>query len=226
MVVRFAVSKNILIVESENDKYFIEALIQYLNIQNVEVDTPICNINDYECLSGVDSLPNRLKDLKKEIASKDIEKIGILIDADDKGIDERIQFINAHLKQICSDVNITQINMIEYSHELDVNFVCCITHVDGNGELETLLRTVKSENSTYADCLNAWQTCLPADKKLAPKEFDKFWVQIYQRYDCCTKEDKKQAGKKCNSKMSLKEKPIWNFKHEAFTDLKAFLQLF
>ncbi len=46
-------SKNILIVESENDKYFIESLTEYLNLSEVDIDTPICSIDDYECLNGL-----------------------------------------------------------------------------------------------------------------------------------------------------------------------------
>jgi len=47
------VSRNILIVESENDQYFIESLKEYLKISDVEIDTPICSIDDYECLNGL-----------------------------------------------------------------------------------------------------------------------------------------------------------------------------
>ena len=46
-------SRNILIVESENDKYFIESQTDYLNISFVSIDTPICSIDDYECLNGL-----------------------------------------------------------------------------------------------------------------------------------------------------------------------------
>lgn len=219
-------SKNLLIVESENDKFFIEALIQHLALTSVEVDTPICSIHDYECLDGLGNFAKRLTDLKKEIASKGIEKIGILIDADDKGINERVQVINTHLKQICSDVNITQMNLIQHSSELDVDFVCCITHVNGNGELETLLKTIKSNDSTYADCLENWKVCLEsAGKAISDKEFDKFWVNNYLRYDTCTKKERTQSDRKCKNEIAIK-KPIWNFEHEALSDLKTFLQLF
>ena len=43
-------SKNRLIVESENDKYFIESLKEFLTISDVEIDSPICTIDDYECM--------------------------------------------------------------------------------------------------------------------------------------------------------------------------------
>jgi len=46
----------ILIVESENDKYFIEALLCHLhpNLNGLQVDEPMCQIDDYQCLNGLD----------------------------------------------------------------------------------------------------------------------------------------------------------------------------
>ena len=42
---------NILIVESENDKFFVEALIAHIDI-NIEVGNPICTIDEYNCMGG------------------------------------------------------------------------------------------------------------------------------------------------------------------------------
>jgi hypothetical protein len=46
---------NLIIVESENDQYFIEALIEKLNLRNIEVGKPICKIDDFDCLGGYKS---------------------------------------------------------------------------------------------------------------------------------------------------------------------------
>ncbi len=40
---------NKLIVESKNDKFFIERLIKILNLQNIEVSEPICLIDECIC---------------------------------------------------------------------------------------------------------------------------------------------------------------------------------
>jgi len=46
---------NLLIVESKNDKIFIEALVKYLNINKIQLDKPICfEEDDYKCLQGLD----------------------------------------------------------------------------------------------------------------------------------------------------------------------------
>jgi len=201
---------NLLIVESENDKYFIEALINHINL-NIEIDTPICSIDEYECLGGIGKLENKLYELKGRVAKDGIEKIGIIFDANSKGIKKRTNDIQKKIDLVFNSFS-------------DINFSIYIMNVDGFGELETILKQIKLEKSTVADCLESWQECLPEDKKLNQKEFDKFWIQIYQRYDCCTKREAKQAGRKCNNEVSLKNKKIWNFNHLILNDLKKFLK--
>lgn len=202
---------NLLIVESENDKFFIEALINYMNLSNIDVAEPLCSIDEFECIGGIGNLEKKLYELKARVAKDgNIEKIGILIDADNKGKEERIN----ETKELTNSI---------FSSDDEVEFLYCITNVEGYGELETVLKEIKTNDSTYADCLYAWQECLPEDKKIKKKDFDKFWVQIYQRYDCCSKREAKQAHKKCNNEVSLKEKDIWNFEHEILNDLKKFL---
>ena len=43
------------------------------------------------------------------------------------------------------------------------------------------------------------------------------------RFDSCTKEEKKQAGRKCIFKASM-QKNIWDFDHECLNELKAFFK--
>jgi hypothetical protein len=204
---------NILIVESENDKFFIEALISHIDI-NVEVGNPICTIDEYNCMGGMGKLKNKLEELKSRILKGDeINQVGIIFDADKVGIDARIKEIN--------DIK----NSVFVNEELDLQIF--IMNIDGNGELETLLKEIKLIESPIADCLESWQECL-ADKKLNKKDFDKLWIQIYQRYDCCTEKEQKQAGRKCNNEASLKDKSIYNFDKDCteLVKLKEFLEGF
>ena len=204
---------NILIVESENDKYFIEALIQNINL-DIKIGEPICTIDEYECLGGIGKLEERLRALTHRIIKGEIDKIGIIFDADKVGVKERITQIQEKIYLVMNELNIEHRTVI---------FYCYIQNKDGNGELETVLKEIKSEDSTVADCLGAWQECLPMDKKLNQKDFDKFWIQMYQRYDCCTKKESKRAGEKCNNEASLK-KDIYDFDNKILNNLKEFLQ--
>ena len=204
---------NILIVESENDKFFIEALITHIGI-NAEIGNPICTIDEYDCMGGIGKLKNRLEDLKSRfLKGDDINKVGIIFDADNIGIEKRIKQINVIKNSVFNNI------------ELDLKIF--IMNIDGHGELETLLKEIKSTVSPIADCLESWQECL-GNKKLNKKDFDKLWIQIYQRYDCCTKQEQKQAGRKCNNEVSLKNKLIYDLDKEIIelTKLKEFLEEF
>ena len=233
---------NLIIVESKNDKYFIESLICKLNLDNIEVGQPICNINDFNCLGGIDNLNARLKALKPELYSK----IGIILDADEAGIEKRINLINKSLKSICTDVELEKINKLHKSEELDLEIACYITNIAGKGELETVMRKVKSKDSTYADCLKSWKECLSSKKiELKEKEFDKIWVSHYLKYDTCiSRKYKDNKNEYCANELinnpdntdeienNLKsndftiKKDIWNFEHPSLAELKEFLQLF
>lgn len=202
---------NLLIVESENDQCFIEALISHLNI-DIKVESPICSIDEYECLGGMSKLKNKFEMLKSRLQKgDDINKLGIIFDADDVGIEARTLEIQEKYDEIFTRVPAWE-------------FKIFIMNIDGSGELETLLKEIKSKESPMADCLDSWQEC-NKENKINQKEFDKFWIQIYQRYDCCTPSDKKQAGRKCNNKASFK-KGIYDFNNsiDALTNLKAFLK--
>ncbi|RLA77167.1 MAG: hypothetical protein DRG30_00975 [Epsilonproteobacteria bacterium] len=204
---------NVLIVESENDKFFIEALITNISA-NIEIGQPICAIDEYECLGGMSNLEERLRALTHRIIKGEIDRVGIIFDADAVGIEERTD-------QIQEKIDLIVAELPEESNK--VKFFIYIQNSEGHGELETVLKAIKSEDAIVADCLESWQECLPDNKKLSSKEFDKFWIQIYQRYDCCTKKEQKQAGLKCNNEVSLKEKAIWNFDNKILNDLKKFL---
>jgi len=112
------------------------------------------------------------------------------------------------------------------SQSLDIQIACYVMNINGYGKLETVLKQIKSKDSPFADCLENWKKCL-ADKNhsIKDKDFDKFWVNTYQRFDCCSKKEQKQAGRKCNPETSMK-KDIWDFEHSVLDKLKDFLKLF
>lgn len=205
---------NILIVESENDKYFIESLITHINL-DLKVDNPICAIDEYACINGISKLKNKLIELYSRVLKGDeINKIGIIFDADNVGIVQRTEEINLHIKKIFQETE-------------EIEFKIFIMNINGFGELETVLKKIKSNVSPIADCLDIWQECL-GTKKLKAKEFDKLWIQIYQRYDCCTNKEQKQAGRKCNNEVSFKDKSIYNLDKDIveLRELKQFLEEF
>lgn len=227
---------NLLIVESKNDKIFIEAIIRELNY-DIEIDEPICKIDDYKCLEGLSekTLVNALNSLAADIQKKDVQKIGIVIDMDKFSEEERLAFIDKCIKQVFQ-TEATISNICEFIEILTPNqeklqLACYFTNVDGKGELETVLRNIKTEDSTYADCLENWRECLNQQGKLIKdKDYDKFWVNLYIRYDTCSRSERTQAERKCSMKnfeyVMENKKGIWDFNHPILANLKAFLRLF
>lgn len=97
------------------------------------------------------------------------------------------------------------------------------------GELETVLKMIKKKDSIYADCLSSWRDCVNKSldnnkENIKDKDFDKFWVNNYIRFDTCSKKEQKQAEKKCTLEKSF-EKDVWDFDNKILDDLKNFLKL-
>lgn len=213
---------NKLIVESKNDKFFIERLIKILNLQNIEVSEPICLIDECICLDGLGNLEKKLRDEKLD----SINKIGILLDADNEGVSKRIDEINKILKNLDINIEFDNINEFQKDEKKDIEVACHILNIEDRGSLDNILKTIAKNSSPYADCLESWKKCLEEKKeKVSDPIFTKFWVNNYLRFDTCTKEEQKQISEKCNFEKAL-EKDVWNFEHQALDSLKDFLKLF
>lgn len=224
--------RNILIVESNNDKYFFQSVTKHLDI-DLEVTAPIFLDDDYRTMDGSDStkLINALKDLKADIQKEDIDRVGIIIDIDRHSEADRIKFINDCISKVfpkaitLDRVNqFTDLNFEDYPTKL----ACYFTNVNGQGELETVLKVIKSQDSTHADCLQSWRECLKNNgKEITDKVFDKSWIANYIRYDTPTKKEKKDAQNKLTLNYALENKSfIWNLDHPILAELKVFFRLF
>jgi hypothetical protein len=243
---------NILIVESENDQYFVQALSNYLN----NADTTVCTIDDYKH-SSLDKTKLKIQ-IGSALTTKQILKVGVILDMDDSNAADRIQLVNEclenALKENFSDFEVTKllqqtnqfidIKIDEYS---TIQFACYFTNVDGNGELETLLKAMKTKDSTFADCLlDGWQTCIEhKGKKVAKrgesgditdKELLKLWVDFYKRFDTLKKGNRNKDStdwkgiflgiSNKQGKILARGNDIFSFDAPVLDDLKLFLRLF
>ena len=225
---------NIVIVESKNDKIFMQAMVEKLNC-DIQVDPPIY-IDDYKSLEGLSEteLIKALKNLIRKIDRKDIEKIGIIIDIDNCSEQERLEFVDRCIKQVFQAESLSSTKQfIDICTDRGTNakLACYFTNVGGQGELETLLKAIKARESPHADCLDSWKTCIERQgQQINQKGFDKFWVSIYLRYDTCSDNEQQQAGKKCSMSgceyVMEHKKDIWNWDNPALDDLKEFFKLF
>ena len=211
-----------------------QAMVDQLNC-DIQVDPPIY-IDNYKSLEGLSETKLRitLKDLEADLQKKDIEKIGIIIDIDNYSEADRLEFVNECIQQVFESEtlsNTKQFIDICGDNGTNAKLACYFTNFEGKGELETLLKAIKARESPHADCLNSWKTCIESQgQQIDRKGFDKFWVSIYLRYDTCSKQDRKQAEKKCSMSrfdyVMEHKKDIWDWDNPALEDLKEFFTLF
>jgi len=239
---------NVLIVESKNDKVFVEAMIRSIGANtaiNTQVDSPICNIDSFECLDGLDETKLKIKilDILSDISKpgRAIQKLGILLDLDQKTSADRLDLVNSSIekaflenknlsvKDLFSRIN--QLEKIVIDDDTQLELACHFTNYGGRRELETVLKNIKTQASDFADCLDAWRICLQdAGKTISDKDFDKFWISNYIRFDTCSNHDRRQADRKCsvrNLEYVLVNKPgIFHFNAASLSDMRDFLNLF
>jgi hypothetical protein len=226
---------NLILVEGESDKHFIEAFIRHIKISTPTKvsDACICSVDEVECLGGLSStsVARALGGLKGGIRKGGIEKLGIIVDVDDKKEEERLILVNTAIEEVfgvaglLKEVGVLEDLPVDQHQTIKVG--CYLTNINGKGELETVLRTIKGKASDYGDCLEAWRACLKSKGKVVKqKDFDKLWVQMYIRYDTCSKTDRKQAMKNCCFKASLEKNEVWDLSHSCLEVLRAFLLQF
>jgi len=229
-----------LIVESKNDKFFIQALVNYLKINNAQVSEINITDNSYFLLDGSDltKLKRELERVKEQAQKILITKVGIILDIDYKQPTEWFEVINNAVGEIFPEVQEAKIETTSsfitiITEELpDIQIACHLMNVNGTGELETILKLIKSQPSPYADCLESWKICVEEciGKKIKSKDFDKLWVNNYIRHDTCTNQEKNHASEYCSvakfDYVMNNKQHIWDFEHAALDELKEFLKLF
>ncbi|NET62826.1 MAG: hypothetical protein F6K47_44085 [Symploca sp. SIO2E6] len=228
---------NCLIVESKNDKYFIQSIVYCLNCDIQDENIIYIDEDDYKTLGGLDrvKLTQALNSVRNDAMKKDINKVGIIIDIDQSSKEERLDLINGSISKVFAGfgslANTGEFLQVAIDDEVSLQLSCYFTNINGQGELETVLRSIKNKDSTYADCLESWKSCLESNgKPITQKDFDKFWVSTYLRYDTCSREEQKQAGRKCSMggfDYVMKNKTdIWDLTNPVLDELKDFLKLF
>jgi hypothetical protein len=211
---------NLVLVEGDDDKEFIETLIRHCKISNI-----VCNP-----FGGITKLSDELDDLKKKsIIQNQVKKIGIITDLDEDSEKDRLDsIINKAIQKVFATKHaISEVNpkiTVPVDADVSVEISYYFMNVDGRGELETVLRAIKKNNSVRADCLDKWRECVGATgMKLTNNEFDELWINTYQRFDCCTKKQRKDAKKNCSLKPSI-EKGAYDFDSPILADLREFLK--
>lgn len=184
---------NVLIVEGKDDVAFIKYLIQYIGLEEVEVNT--FTVDELGGFSE-DALTKKLKSILKSAKSKPIEKIGVILDLDldteenGGGYARRLASVNRAIetatgKNIPSLSATNELVSFPVDDDVNVKIACQFIGVNGKGELEDFLRSIRKIDSPHADCLDSWNCCIEKrgfDRK-TDKEINKLWVHYYLKYD-------------------------------------------
>jgi hypothetical protein len=201
-------AKTIIIVEDNNDKYTFEAIINFMRLQNslsVNSSEPV-NI-EWKILSAESNpfqpngLITTLKSLINDINKGKYSQIGIIWDLDILTVEQRIEMIKLAINRAYPTENIvhfTSINefgLISFSqgtsNQTDIRTSCHFVGLNDKGEIEDLLKAIKSCPSPLADCIESkLPQCLQENhlEDLRDKDMIKLWINNYQRYDTLTKD--------------------------------------
>ena len=221
-----------IIVESKNDKAFFEGLLKHI-APSSDIDfVNVFDGLEYEKEDGTlvrglsqSSLQKALGRAKVMIENKrSAIQIGILIDADKTnigqpgmrgGIENRLQSVNEAVKAVFGvSPNFTEMCCAKSDFKtitvetnifatINIEIACHFVNVNGEGELETLLRAIAHKDKAFAaNCLDAWRKCytekLPEIaenfkikniENFDAKELGKIWHEFYKTYDALLEQE-------------------------------------
>lgn len=244
-----------IIVESKNDKAFLQALCKHIIQTEQSNDIQISEIepNEYRQLNGLNekALSKVIYEALDEREDSPKQQIGILLDWDYESKEDRLNLVNKAIntaiqkwlpykKATILPMSVTLVDVntpVSVVADIDgephtIEFVTYFTHVDNKGELDTLLKAIiPSEAAVFANSLECWKKCFEdKGKELDKKKFDKFWLAVYIRFDTCPKDDSRDAENKCNGESLsyvFENKPhIFNWDSSLLDEIKTFLRLF
>ena len=108
--------------------------------------------------------------------------------------------------------------------EIEVKVACFFVGLNGNGEIEDLLKAIKSQSSPLADCIHEnLPHCLEVHgiTDVNDKELVKLWLNNYQRYDSLAKKERTASNTKWESVMMKRGTKLFDFSKDEVPELHA-----
>ena len=241
-------ANSLIIVEDNNDQYTFEAIIRHFGLTDELSVNPKPKIIDFQSIPKEND-PNKptalireLKALNNDFSSEKYDKVGIIRDMDSSSQAEMLLLINNALKEaypieyqeikFCNTPVPFAFIQNSTRDTLTIYFACHFVGIDSEGskkgEIEDILKAIKSEPSPLADCVDKHlPECfdLLKEKNLRDKDLIKLWINHYQRYDTLAKKNRTDEFTSWKNVME-KRSEIFDFKSELpeFQELKDFLK--
>ena len=216
--------------------------------KNHRVEYPKPKIIDFQSIPKEND-PNKpttlireLKALKNDFSNEKYDKVGIIRDMDNSSEADMLLLINNALQEaypienqeikFCNIPVPFEFTQNSTGNKLTINFACHFVGIDSEGsrkgEIEDILKAIKSEPSPLADCVDKHlPECfdLIGEKNLRDKDLVKLWINHYQRYDTLAKKNRTDEFTSWKNVME-KRSEIFDFKSELpeFRELKDFLK--
>lgn len=233
-------AKTIIIVEDNNDKYTFEAIIRHMQLSDdLSVqDTPDIDWEFVSAEKNADeptALIAGLRSLKNDIFNEKYDKIAIIQDIDNNSKENRLRLVNNAFKvaypseyQEITDTNIlVPFNFIQDSDDVEItvqvacHFVGLTTDEIKKGEIEDILKAIKTQPSPLADCIDEHlPKCMQvSEEELRDKDLVKLWINHYQRYDTLPKKKRNFRATTWENVMT-KRAFLFDFNRDEITDLR------
>ncbi|SFV88215.1 hypothetical protein MNB_SUP05-SYMBIONT-7-532 [hydrothermal vent metagenome] len=189
-----------------------EFSINFSDFKQLKPKNPEKNkINTYEYenfsiidLKGKDNLPYVLKIIISP-ALEEVEKIGIIQDADDN-FDDSKEFIQTAIKN--SKIPSEKIQYFLTPNNKD------------KGDLETLLLSTIANDNEIMGCFNDYKTCLEDKNTIHPKALNKGQVHAYTMYSQKGRNLHKPQDSFIHNNIDTK---LWDLGHENFKPIIVFV---
>ncbi len=247
---------NILIVESHNDQYFVQALANNMS-KNTSENNDVWHIDEFKH-SNLEEEKLKIV-LADALTTRTVTKIGIMLDIDNSNRVSRIDLINRCLEKSIADCDFIKLETkiedtgklvnIKLTEEKEVQIACYFTNIEEKGELEDVLKEIASQKAYFADCLfEGWKECFEQKGKkvvktgeaggdITDKQLVKLWVDFYKRLDTLPKKKRNEnttdwkgicLGYTDSEGKKIKERAsdIFNLNHSVLEEMKEFLRLF
>jgi len=238
--------KTIIIVEDNNDKYTYEAIINFMTLQN-ELSVDSSEIDIEWKPSSADANPlkpngliNTLINLQNDFKKGKFNQIGIVWDLDIMTNVDRIKMIKLAIESAYQQAEITLFDETNKfgtiifdkgkATEIEIRVAYHFVGLNNKGEIEDLLKAIKSKPSPLADCVNnKLPICLKelSIDDLRDKDLVKLWINNYQRYDTLLKDNRNAKFTKWENIMKHRS-DIFNFNNDnirELVELKEFLKM-
>lgn len=235
----------IFIVEADNDKAFINLMLQTLGILGPEVRTlHSMSIETLHLVEGSEdrgktALAARLGQVKNQLRMgkyENVSHIGIILDIDappDWTYDKNVALIRKSVGKIMGvypdfseEGQPISVNANVFGEIIPLTFsFYLMKDSSGTGNLDTVLKAIAKGGNAATKCLEELSQCVNGKQKTPLGNFEKQWIHFYLR-GAADKDQKEDWERRQHEIIRDRGADLFNLDHETIAPLRAYLAQF